>query len=105
MQKVINLPFRPTGVTKRVTPSTVTQTFDMGRRKPLQTMSVRLVNKGPDYCAIEFGGPSCAATFTGSMCLLPDSIETFTVLPNETHIAIISEGSTNEVQITEGISS
>lgn len=98
-------PFRQTGPATTQTLTTSSQTFNLNRSAPLESRSIRIVNKGPDYSYIEFGSSGVSAASSRSLIILPDSIEVFGVRDGETHIAVICEGATNTLQFCEGVSS
>jgi len=72
---------------------------------PLGNRSVRIANIGTQTIFVAFGISTTTASVTGSMPILPNTVETFFMRNENTHIAVIasSTGSTMYVTTGEGI--
>lgn len=72
-------------------------------RPNMGTQTVRLHNSGTNTVFVEFGKTSAVtASLTTSIPLLPNSVETFTIMNDQGYVAAIAGGSGNTLYITTG---
>lgn len=95
-------PFGWTGVTVN-TAVTGTSANVAVTRPGIGTQTVRIVNVGTNTIFIEMGTSSgITATTTTSMPMLANTVETFLLPNNITHIAAISSGAGSTMYVTTG---
>lgn len=101
MTMIITRPFEPKGVTVNLAVTASSQSVAL-TRSGMGTQTVRLAVAGIDPVFVAFGTSIVTTATTTGMYLLPNSVETF-LLPREvTHIAAISSGTASTLYATTG---
>lgn len=96
----ILVPFRPLAETTNIA---VTASSQVSAVTKLDSGgSVRIVNSGAAVSFVTFGTAASTATTTTSMPMLPNSVETFWLEKEQTHIAVIGTVS-NTLYVTFGV--
>lgn len=71
-------------------------------RSGVGTQSVRIVNSGAQTVFLNFGVSTVAATLAAGMPMLPNTVESFLLLNDVTHIAAIAAATGSTIYITTG---
>ncbi len=94
-------PFQQKGVTVTQVVTASSQRFAV-TLAGTGTQTIRLVNSGTEVVYIELGSSTVAAVVATSMPMLPNTVETF-LLPNDiTHLAVIAATTGSTLYCTTG---
>jgi len=69
---------------------------------PQGNRTIRIVNSGSSNIYFKMGISTVAATVAAGCCMLPNTVETFLIRNEDTHIAIIADSAGNSVYVILG---